>query len=275
MVGRLLFGRLLVLLALLLAAAPAAAQKFPPLSGRVVDAAGLLTPAQRGALEQKLAAAQLPAGRQVVVATFPDLQGYELADFGVRLGRAWQIGQKEANNGVILFVAKAERKVRIEVGYGLEGILPDILSSDIIEKKITPSFKSGDFAGGLNGGVDALVEQLKAPPEGAEARIKAAGQSAQQTRHARSQSHSFFPLIFWGIIIFFFILPMFRKRRKTYGRRYGRRGGVFLWGPGFGGGWGGGGGGWGSGGGSWGGGDGGGFSGGGGSFGGGGASGSW
>jgi uncharacterized protein len=269
--------RVLLLLCLLFAAAPAAAQTFPKLTSRVVDAAVLLAPAQRDALEAKLAGTQLPAGRQVVVATLPDLQGYDISDFGVRLGRAWGIGQKEANNGVLLLVAKSERKVRIEVGYGLEGILPDILASQIIDEKITPAFKSGDYAAGINGGVDAIVEQLKAPPEGAESRIKAATQRVQQTQRARSQSHSMFPLFLWGAIIFFFILPMFRKRRKVYGRRYGRSPGVFLWGSGLGG-WGGGGG-WGSGGGGgWGGGGfggGGGFSGGGGSFGGGGASGSW
>lgn len=268
--------RLFLLLLLLLGlAAPAAAQKFPPLTGRVVDTAGLLDAGQKQALSQKLEALEKASSRQLVVATVPDLQGYPPEDYGYKLGRAWGIGQKGANNGVILLVAKNDHKVRIEAGYGLEPILTDAFNKDVIDEKIVPAFKAGDFPGGINAGADALIQQLQAPQEEAEKRAMAAGHKVQQ---ARKQSGSFFPLIFWGVIIFFFVLPMFRKRRKVYGRRYGRGGnGVFLWGPGFGGGsWGGGGGGWGSGGGGgWGGGDGGGFSGGGGSFGGGGASGSW
>ena len=257
-----------LLLLLALAASPAAAQKFPPLTGRVVDTAGLLNPQQQQALAQKLEALEKASSRQLVVATVPDLQGYPIEDYGYKLGRAWGIGQKGANNGAILLVAKNDRKVRIETGYGLEPILTDAFNKDVIDEKIVPAFKSGDYPGGINAGVDALVQQLQAPQEEAEKRAAAAGQKAT---HARKSSGSFVPLIFWGVIIFFFVLPMFRKRRKTYGRRYGRSPGVFLWGSGFGGG------GWGSGGGggSWGGGDGGGFSGGGGSFGGGGASGSW
>jgi uncharacterized protein len=258
-----------LLLLLVGVAAPAAAQKFPPLTGRVVDAANLLSPEQEQALTQKLEALEHGSSRQLVVATVPDLQGYPVEDFGYKLGRAWGLGQKGANNGALLLVAPKEHKVRIEAGYGLEPILTDAFDKDLIDEKIVPAFKSGDYPGGINAGVDALIQQLQAPPEQAEKRAMAAGQKVHQ---ARRQSGSFVPLIFWGVFIFFFILPMFRKRRKTYGRRYGRTPGVFLWGPGFGGGWGSGGG---SGGGGWGGGGGGGFSGGGGSFGGGGASGSW
>lgn len=265
--------RILVFLVLLLGfAMPAAAQKFPPLTGRVVDAANLLSQAQQQALAQKLEALEKASSRQLVVATVPDLQGYPVEDFGYKLGRAWEIGQKGANNGTILLVAPKEHKVRVEVGYGLEPILTDAFDQDVIDSKIVPAFKSGDYPGGINAGVDALIQQLQAPPEEAEKRAMAANGKVRQAEQARHRSHSFFPLIFWGVIIFFFILPMFRKRRKTYGRRYGGMPGVFLWGSGLGGG-----GGWGSGGGGgWGGGGGGGgFSGGGGSFGGGGASGSW
>ncbi|MBV9931343.1 MAG: YgcG family protein [Alphaproteobacteria bacterium] len=266
-------NRILRFLLLLVAivASPALAQKFPPLSGRVVDTAGLLNAQQQQALTQKLAGLEQASSRQLVVATVPDLQGYPIEDYGYKLGRAWGIGQKGANNGALLLVAPKEHKVRIEVGYGLEPILTDAFNKDVIDEKIVPAFKSGDYPGGINAGVDALVQQLQAPQEQAEKRAAAAGQKAT---HARRSSGSFVPLIFWGVIILFVILSMFRKRRKTYGRRYGRSPGVFLWGPGLGG-WGSGGGSWGSGGGGWGGGGGGGFSGGGGSFGGGGASGSW
>jgi uncharacterized protein len=265
--------RFLLLLLLAIATPAWAADDFPKLTGRVVDTAGMLTPAQQAAISAKLEALEAKTHRQLVVATVPTLGGREIQEYGYKLGRAWGIGQKTADNGAILLIAKNDRKVGIEVGSGIEGILTDALSSVIINTQITPRFKQGDFAGGINAGVDAIIEQLQAPPEAAERRVAAANQQVHQAQQAGGQSHSLFPLILWGVIIFFFIIPMFRKRRKVYGRRYGRGGGgVFLWGPGLGGGWGGGGG-WGSGGGGgWGGG---GFSGGGGSFGGGGASGSW
>jgi uncharacterized protein len=257
----------LLLLVLLGLASPAAAQTFPPLTGRVVDTADLLPPADETALAQKLEGLERATSRQLVVATVPDLQGYPVEDYGYRLGRAWGIGQKGVNNGLILLVSKNDRKIRIEVGYGLEPVITDALSSQIIRDKITPAFKAGDFPGGIRAGVDALAEQLQAPPDQQEQRAMQAAQSGQSRRH---ESGSILPLLFWGIILFFIVIPMFRGRRG--GRRYGRRGPVVLWGPSFGGGWGGGSS-WGSGGG-WGGG-GGGFSGGGGSFGGGGASGGW
>ena len=274
-------ARLLILLGLALAA-PASAQDFPQLTGRVVDTADLLPPADEISLTQKLEALQRASSRQLVVATVPELGGYPIEDYGYRLGRHWGIGQSEANNGIILLVAKAERRVRIEVGYGLEPIVTDGLSSRIIRTRIIPAFKQGDFPAGIHAGTDALIAQLQATPEQAEQAALAA-----QQEEARQQASgggggsggmgSVFPLIFWGIVLVFVILPMLRGGRR--GRRYRRRGGVFIWGPGFGSGWGGGGSSWGGGGGGWGGGGGGGgfggFSGGGGSFGGGGASGGW
>jgi uncharacterized protein len=256
---------LLLPLALLLAA-PAAAQEFPALTGRVVDAANILPDAEEVSLTQKLAALEQASSRQLVVATVPDLQGYPIADYGYQLGRTWGIGQKEANNGVILLVAPNDRKVRIEVGYGLEPIVTDALSSVIINQRILPAFKAGDYPGGIRAGADALIEQLGAPPEQAEQRALAASRERQARASGSGEGGSIFPLIFWGLVFLFVILPMLRGGRR--GRRYRRGGGVFVWGPGFGGG----------GGSSWGGGGGGGFggfSGGGGSFGGGGASGGW
>jgi len=261
-------ARLVALLFLLLAVhAPAAAQTFPALTGPVVDSAGLIPPAEEAALAQKLGALEQSTSRQLVVATVPDLQGYPDEDFANALFRHWQLGQKQSNNGILLLVARDERKIRIEVGYGLEPVVTDALSGEIIRDRIAPAFRQGDFAGGIGAGVEALVAQLQAPADQAEQKAVEAAQ--RQKARGREESGSFVPLIFWGIIFFFFILPMFRGRRR--GRRFGG-GPVVLWGPGFGGG------GWGGGGGSWGGGGGGGFggfSGGGGSSGGGGASGSW
>jgi uncharacterized protein len=262
----------LLLPLLLLIAAPAAAQDFPKLSGRVVDAANIIPDADEAALTQKLAAVETASSRQLVVATVPSLEGRPIEDYGYQLGRHWGLGQKGANNGMILLVAPNERKVRIEVGYGLEPIMTDALSGDIISGQILPRFKAGDFPGGINAGADAIIQQLQAPPEQAEQKALAAQQKQRQRGSSGGGGGSMFTFIFWAIVFLFVILPMLRGGRR--GRRH--RSGVWVWGPGLGGGWGGGssGGGFGGfGGGGFGGG--GGFSGGGGSFGGGGASGGW
>ncbi|HYE27700.1 MAG TPA: TPM domain-containing protein [Allosphingosinicella sp.] len=259
-----------LLLLLVLAAAPAAAQTFPALTGRVVDAANIIPDADEAALTGRLSALQQASSRQLVVATVPDLQGYPIEDYGYQLGRHWGIGQKGANNGIILLVAPNERKVRIEVGYGLEPIMTDALSSQIIADQILPAFKKGDFPGGINAGADAIIAQLQAPPEQAEQKALEAQQASSRGMDEEAIGN-LLPLAFWGIVFVFVIIPMIARGGRR-GRRYRRRG-VWVWGPGLGGGWGGGssgGGGWGSGGGGFGG-----FSGGGGSFGGGGASGGW
>jgi uncharacterized protein len=267
--------RTFVLVLAFLLAAPALAQTYPPLTGQVVDLANLLNPDQEAELTRKLEALEGASSRQLVVATIPDLQGRSIEDYGVGLGRAWQIGQRQANNGVVLIVAPNERKVRIEVGYGMEGILPDALSSRIVRDIILPRFRADDYPGGIIAGADAIIAQLQAPPEAAEAQARAAVASE---RGSRRSGGSFIPLIFWVVVFMFILFSLIRRGigGKRYRGRRGRRGPVIIWGPGLGsGGWSGGSS-WGSGGGSsWGGGGGGGFSGGGGSFGGGGASGGW
>jgi uncharacterized protein len=271
--------RTLFLAVALLFAAPALAQDYPALTGRVVDNADLLDPGQEAALTARLEALERASTRQLVIVTLPDLGGRSIEDYGVGLGRAWGIGKSEANNGVLLIVAVAERKMRIEVGYGLEGIMTDALSGRIIREVMTPRFREGDFAGGINAGADAIIEQLQAPPEAAEQR---ALEAARTEESGGSGGPSFLPLIFWVAVLGFILVPLLihRMRGRKYRGRRGRRGPVVIWGPGLGSG--GSGGGWSSGsswgssgGSSWGGGGGGGFSGGGGSFGGGGASGGW
>lgn len=251
------------LLAALALATPVTAQTFPKLTGRVVDTAGLLSPEQVQQLTRLSAETETASSRQLVVATIPDLQGYAIEDYGYRLGRDWGIGQKDANNGIILLVAPKERKVRIEVGYGLEPIMTDALSSVIVNQTILPRFRAGDMAGGIVAGAQAIAEQLKLPLEAAEKRA----QAAATKRTARKDTVGDWMVAgFWIMVVVFIVLPMLFARGR--GRSY--RGGVapvVIWGPGWGGGGGGGS--------SWGGGDGGGFGGGGGSFGGGGASGSW
>ncbi|MGN6156176.1 MAG: TPM domain-containing protein [Sphingomicrobium sp.] len=260
---------------LLLFAAPVSAQTFPKLTGRVVDDAHILTPAVVADLTSKSQAIETKTGRQLVVATVPSLQGYPIEDYGYRLGRAWGIGQKGLDNGVILLVAPNERKVRIEVGYGATAYVTDAMSSIIIRNSILPHFKQSppDYGGGIEAGADQLIGLMSLSPDQAE---QAAARAQQQEQAHRTSSGGGLPLIFWGMIFLFIILSKFRR---VGGRRYYRRGGispwVVLWGlneaarASRGGGWGGGGFGGGGGGGF------GGFSGGGGSFGGGGASGSW
>ena len=272
---------LLIWLAALALAHPAAAQDFPALNGRrVVDEANIIPAAEEAALTAKLQALEQQSSRQLVVATVPDLGDYEIEDYGYRLGRAWGIGQKESDNGAILLVAPNQRRVRVEVGLGLEPILTDAFSNRVIEETIIPRFRAGDFPGGITAGTDALIAQLQAPPEAAErAAVEAAQRQAQSPpRRSSGGGAGFIPLIFWGLGVGFVLLSF---ARRAGGRRYRgkrRRGGgidpvVVLWGldvlshaarGGGGGGFGG-----------FGGGGGGGFSGGGGSFGGGGASGSW
>ena len=238
----------------------------------MVDAAKLLSPEQVAQLTQLSAQVEQASTRQLVVATIPDLQGYPIEDYGYRLGRAWKIGQKDANNGIILIVAPNERKVRIEVGYGLEPIMTDALSSVIINDTILPKFKAGDMAGGIMDGAAAIAEQMKLPLEAAEQRAK---QTVGQTQTRHRDNGNPLAVIFWVIVIVVIIVPMAFGRAR--GRRYrGGLGEAILWGSALNSLTRGGGGGssWSSGG-DWGGGGGGGFSGGGGSFGGGGASGSW
>ena len=283
--------RLLPLLLILFLASPAAAQTMPPLTGRIVDQANLLPPDREGALSARLEQLERDTSRQLVVVTVPDLQGYSVEDFGFALGEQWKIGDKEADNGAILLIAPTERKMRIEVGDGLEPILPDALAHIIIRDAITPKFKAGDMVGGIEAGADAVAQQLRAPPEVAEEKALEAQRRQQQQSRSRARSangFSFLPMIFWGMVILFVLLSMFRGRGRRGrrgpwgGRRYGgsdlpimlwalgsalesRHRSSRGWGGGFGGFGGGGGGGGGFGG----------FSGGGGSFGGGGASGSW
>ena len=271
---------LLFLLLALLSAAPASAQDFPKLTGRVVDNADLLDPAREAALTQKLAGLEQRTGRQLVVATLPSLKGRGIEDTGYRLGREWAIGGKDKDDGVLLIVAPNEKKVRIETGYGARVFLTDAVSSVIIRNAILPRFKAGDFPGGIEAGVDQLITQMGMTPAEAQKRIREAEGSTRTAPSRGSSGLGLLPLLFWGVIVLFVLLSFARRvgGRRYRGKRRRGRGGVdpmvVLWGlqalsqatrGGGGGGFGGFGGG----------GGGGGFSGGGGSFGGGGASGSW
>jgi uncharacterized protein len=140
-------------------AIPATAD-FPALSGRVVDEAGVLDASTREQLRAKLAALEAKNGTQLVVATVKSLRGNTIEDYANRLFRRWQLGQKGTNNGVLLLHAPAERKIRIEVGYGLEGRLTDAITKVIITNAIAPHFKANDFSGGMTRGVDDIIRVL-------------------------------------------------------------------------------------------------------------------
>ena len=154
----------LVLMLWLFAVSARAELTFPALTGRVVDNAQMIDPATRAQLTQQLQALEQTSGDQIVVVTVPDLQGVPIEDFGYQLGRQWGIGQKGKDNGALLIVARDERKLRIEVGYGLEGVLTDAQSWVIINQVIAPKFKAGNFSQGISDGVAAMVQVVSGEP---------------------------------------------------------------------------------------------------------------
>lgn len=149
-----------ILTAAMLALPAQAAMRFPPLTGRVVDEAHILPDAAKVQLTQELELFEQQTRHQLVVVTLKSLQGAEIEEYGVALGRKWGIGRKGKDDGVLLIVAPNERRVRIEVGYGLEGKLTDALSSQIIQDVIIPEFKHGDMTTGTMNGARAIIGVL-------------------------------------------------------------------------------------------------------------------
>ncbi|WP_095149149.1 YgcG family protein [Pseudomonas sp. Irchel s3a18] len=227
--------------------------KFPALIGRVVDNAQMIEPSVREQLSQQLKAHELATGEQLVVVTLSDLQGTSIDDYGYQLGRYWGIGQKDKNNGALLIVARDERKLRIEVGYGLEDRLTDAQSSVIINQVITPAFKTGHFSKGISDGVAAMLVVLGGSP--LDEPTTAYDSGDQHDGDFVAQHPGLFVFLVLLFILTLFVCQMLGILPSGGGR--GGSGG--FGGGGFGGGSGGGGG----------------FSGGGGSFGGGGSSGGW
>ena len=145
------------LLAPLPASSQAALQVIPPLTARVIDTTGTLSAAQRDALDTKLAAFEQNKGAQIAVLMVPTTQPEDIADFAQRVGDLWKLGRKNVGDGLLLVVAKNDRTVRIATAKSLEGAVPDLAASRVIEQAITPRFRSGDFAGGLDAGTDQLM----------------------------------------------------------------------------------------------------------------------
>ena len=221
----------------------------PPPSHYFNDGAGLVSPEDAARIDAKLRDFDEQTSNQIVVAIFPELPEPSLEDFTVRTAQAWRVGRKKLDNGAVLFVFVKDRKTRIEVGYGLEGALPDALCKDILQDRLAPEFREGRYAAGIDAAVDAMMQATRGE-------YKATGRRQAQSKGIPQGCVT-------ALVLFlFFGFPIFFRRRgwRTYG------------GGGW---WTGGGGGFFGGGGGWGGGGGGGFSGGGGSFGGGGSSGTW
>jgi uncharacterized protein len=234
--------------------------KFPPLTGRVVDDAGILSDDTRATLSDMLAEHERKTGNQVVVVTLKDLQGYPIETFGYQLGRTWGIGQKGKNNGVLLIVVPKAHKVRIEVGYGFEGSLTDAASRGIIERDILPEFRLGLFDSGILAGVNSILRVLGGNPA-------EAGATTPSPNEMRALKNPQVNPLYLALALMFPFLPfalIFGLIAYIATHTQSGSGGGYDH-DSFGG----------SGGGSGGGSSGGGFSGGGGSFGGGGATGSW
>jgi len=187
---------------ILMLATSAFAMEVPAYKGYVNDLAGMMSPATRQALETQLAELNRSDSTQVAVLTVPSLDGDDLSSFSIRVTDAWKIGQKDADNGVLLLVSKADRKIRIEVGYGLEGVLTDVLSGQIITNVIGPRFKAGDFDGGFVDGVAAISGAVRGE------------YTAAPTKQRRSSRRGVLPLIVIPMIAFIALTEMFGKRRR-------------------------------------------------------------
>lgn len=170
----------------------AVALEVPPLAGRINDYARMLSPGETTRLEQKLAGFEQEQSTQIAVLTIPSLQGEDIDQFAIRVADQWKIGQKVKDNGVILILSQAERKVRIEVGMGLQGVLPDITAGRIIRDTMRPHLRNGDFDRGVDAGVEAVMAAVKGE-------FKATpGERKQRQRHGGASTFLTY-LLFTGI----------------------------------------------------------------------------
>jgi uncharacterized protein len=199
-------GWLAAALLLLWSAVGLPAASLPSLTGRIVDAAEIIDAGSKPEIERKLEDLESKSGIQLVVATIKSLEGQDIESYANQLFRTWKLGEKTKNNGVLLLVAPSERKVRIEVGYGLEGTLTDALSNVIITNGLVPRFKSGDFTGGISRGVDDIIAVLTTDPSDWQQRSSFRADRPQKTDPVNW-------VMFAGIIIVIFLLiwsPGFR-----------------------------------------------------------------
>lgn len=192
----------------------------PALSARVTDLTGTLSAQQAGALEQKLAAFEAKKGSQIAILMLPSTKPEEIEQYSIRVAQAWKIGRKGTDDGVILIVAKEDRRLRIEVGYGLEGVIPDAVAKRIISETITPRFKTGDFYGGVSAGVDQLIRLIE-------------GEKLPPPRASGAAGHVANPGD-WMIPAVFFVIVAGGLMRAVFGRfpgalATGAVGGILAW----------------------------------------------
>jgi uncharacterized protein len=181
----------------------------PPLTGRVVDLTSTLSADEAASLEQKLKEFEDRKGSQIEVLIVPTTQPEEIEQYSIRVAEQWKLGRKKIDDGALLLIAKDDRKIRIEVGYGLEGALNDATSKRIIDEIITPRFRTGDFAGGINAGVDRIMSVVDGEPLPAPKPIQ------QMSPGALDALGEFFPVLFIGTLVVGSIL------RSALGRLFG------------------------------------------------------
>ncbi len=201
-------------LILLAVTVSASALDVPQLTGRVNDYAAMLTPEAKASIESKLANLERSDSTQIAVLTIPSLEGDALEDFSIRVAEKWKIGQKKIDNGAILLIVKNDRKIRIEVGRGLEGKLTDLKSRRVISEHIRPKFKAGDFPGGIDAGVDALISIVKGEFQSSDAPAGDKGKSSDSSGNG-----------FMFIMILIFVIFIVGKMSKILGAAAGGIGG--------------------------------------------------
>ncbi len=160
--------RMLLVVVALLVVQPGLALDVPPLERRVTDLAGLFSLEAASEMDYRLQVLEEETGAQVAVLTIPSLEGQVLEDFSLRVVEAWKLGNQDRDNGVLVLIARDDRKIRIEVGYGLEGVIPDVLAGRIIDNAMKPAFRQGDFSGGTLRAVELIDGLVRADPEAAQ-----------------------------------------------------------------------------------------------------------
>jgi uncharacterized protein len=186
------------------------ALEVPPLTGRVTDTANMLSAATRQQLEDVLARLEQTDSTQIVVLTIPSLRGEVLEEFSIKVMDQWKIGQKDLDNGAMLLIVKNDRKIRIEVGYGLEGSLTDLMAGRIIRNVIVPQFRAGNFDQGVINGVQAMIKV-----------VRGEYRASEKEPAARGQEHKGKPFGFGGLIAFIFFISMLGRLRRPVGMAAG------------------------------------------------------
>jgi uncharacterized protein len=188
---------------------------LPALTGRVVDRANILSDSVEASLSTRIEAHEKATTDQIVIVTLPDLMGRSIEDWGLMLGRGWGIGQKGKDNGIVFLIAPNDRELRIEVGYGLEGNLPDAIANEIIQSDVIPHFKQGDMEGGISAGLDSILAAL-----GGTYAPSAAPSYAYDDKPGFVIPDAVVPFAFFGGAVLVGLLMSLRRRWDKKRKRY-------------------------------------------------------